>query len=106
MIDKKTLKRIEKIKKQIKKRFPDARCVRMAEGYYIYNKDENVFDEFYIPAAPTVLEAWDRALITKRLIQNFNRTHPLRVEMADFEKKAKRIMERKIRSGRNNETNV
>ena len=97
-MDDEILKKINKIKVKVLKRFPYAKCVRMEDGYYIYNKDENVFDEFFLPAAGTILQAWEYGLQTTKLIQNFNRTHPLKLEMHADEEKLERILNRKSKS--------
>ena len=94
------LKKIEKIKDKIKKRFPNAKCIKYNEGYVIFNIGENIFEEFFLPPAPDVLNAWERALLTNRTIQNFTRTHPLRAESADQNKKLERMIKRKIRADR------
>lgn len=99
-MEKTDLKKIEKIKQKIKKRFPNAKCVKYDEGYVIFNNGESVFEEFLLPAAPDVVSAWERALLTNRTMQNFTRTHPLRAESEDQSKKLERMIKRKIRSDR------
>jgi hypothetical protein len=94
-MDSKINKQIEKIKLKVKKRFPHAKCVNMKDGYYIYNKDENIFEEFFLPPAGSIPQAWEYALKTVRLIQNFNRTHPLKLELNADEEKLERILGRK-----------
>tara|TARA_R110002012_G_scaffold135850_1_gene289839 strand:- start:147 stop:467 length:321 start_codon:yes stop_codon:yes gene_type:complete len=88
-------KEIEKIQTRVKKQFPDAKCIRMSEGYFIYNKDENIFDEFFLPPANSIYEAWQYALRTVKTIQNFNRTHPLKLQLNADEEKLERILNRK-----------
>ena len=97
-MEKSDVKKIQKIKDKIKKRFP--KCVKYDEGYIIFNNGENIFEEFFLPAAPSVVSAWERALLTNRTIQNFTRTHPLRAESADQNKKLERMIKRKIRADR------
>lgn len=91
----KAKKEIDKIQSKVTKRYPKAKCVKMSEGYFIYNEDENIFDEFFLPPAETVLQAWQYALRTVKTIQNFNRTHPLKLELNADEEKLERILNRK-----------
>lgn len=60
---------------------------------------KDVLAELCIPPQPTPLKAWEMAQLSAKTTQNFNRTHPLRLEGYDAEDKIARIEGRKLRKG-------
>lgn len=80
-------KEIEKERKKVIKKLPNAKLASDEYGlYYISNDGEDIGEEYFLPHSPDILQAWKNALLTIRTTQQFNRTHPLRVEMDDFDK--------------------
>ena len=95
---KKRVLKTETLIKKTRKRFPDARIVRDEYGlYYIMDMhDEDIFELFMIPHQETERLAWEMGQLTARTDQNFNRTHPLKVDLAveDSERRTNRLRKR------------
>jgi hypothetical protein len=91
--------KLETLQKKVKKRFPNAKLVKDEYGlYYIMNDGENIYDEFFMPNVSTEREAWEQGWTVTRTVQNFNRTHPLKVGVFEDEKKISRMINRKMKS--------
>ena len=90
---------MNKFKKRVLKQFPDAYVESSADGLRIINNDEYLAKEFYMPATTCEDKAWEYAALACKLTQNFNRAHPLRMDLSDVENKLARINRRK-RNGR------
>jgi len=90
---------MNKFKKRVLKQFPNAHIESSANGLRIINNDEYLAKEFYMPDTDCEDKAWEYASVACRLTQNFNRAHPLRMDLSDVENKLARINRRK-RNGR------
>ena len=84
-----------KEQKKVLKRYPNARLTVDDNGNYIVvNGDTFLAEEYYMPETQDVETAWKYAAIACRVTQNFNRTHPSRMDMSDIESKVMRINKR------------
>ncbi len=90
---------MNKFKKRVLKQFPNAYVESSVNGLRIINNDEYLAKEFYMPDTVCEDKAWEYASMACRLTQNFNRAHPLRMDLSDVENKLARINRRK-RNGR------
>ena len=94
----------ETLQKKTFKRFPNAKAVTDEYGkWYIMDMEgEDTFEEFFIPHQDTERQAWEQGHATARTIQNFNRSHPLKVTLKmageGDELKTSRIIERKLKN--------
>jgi hypothetical protein len=52
---------------------------------------------YQLPVSTPVL-AWEIALVACRVMQNINRTHPLKVSLSDSEGKFERVRLRKLKN--------
>jgi hypothetical protein len=84
--------------KKVLRQFPKAKaiwdendCVKIAIN------DWCPVDDFFMPETDSVEQAWQYAAIALKTTQNFNRTHPDRMSLQDFEEKSVRILQRKRR---------
>ena len=98
--DKKTL---EKYRKKVHTQFPKAFLSSKQGKYTIVQEQEDltvkdILAELCICPQDTPIQAWEMAQISAKTTQNFNRTHPLRLEAMDAEDKIARIEGRKLRS--------
>jgi len=93
--------KIDKNKKRVLKEYPDAYIDTMAGGIRVMNGDDFIAEEFYMPITTNVDTAWKYAALACKTAQNFNRTHPMRMELSEFESKYNRINNRKRRGRRN-----
>ena len=81
--------KLETVKKRVNKYYPVAKAYKELGAYYIGIPDSmddtiiNLFDEYFIPAVDTEEEAWNKALLCCKTTQNFNRTHPDRIDEID-----------------------
>lgn len=97
-------KLIEKYRKKVLTQFPNA-FLSSRNGKYtiVQEKDDlslkDILSELCIPPQETPVLAWEMAQVSAKTTQNFNRTHPLRLEGYDAEDKIARIEGRKIRNG-------
>jgi len=90
---------MSKFKKRVLKQFPNAYIEASANGLRIINNDQYLAKEFYMPDTTDEDKAWEYASMACKLTQNFNRAHPLRMDLSDVENKLARINRRK-RNGR------
>ena len=89
---------MEKDRKRVLKDHPHAYMSRENDGSYIVLDGEYaVAEEFYLPPALSEAEAWGHAALACKTTQNFNRTHPLRMDLKNIEAKMQRIEKRKQR---------
>ena len=103
-LDKKAeLKLIDKYRKKVHSQYPKA-FLSSVGGKYTIVQEKDDFDivdvlaELCICAQDTPLKAWEMAQVTAKTTQNFNRTHPLRLEGMDAAEKMARIEERKAKN--------
>lgn len=98
------------LQKQTGKRFPNCKAVQDEYGlWYIMDKSgEDTFEEFFLPHQNTEREAWEVGKLTAQMIQNFNRTHPLKDNGSAMDKIAKkeRISRRKNNSHMNDSSTL
>ena len=97
-----------KSQKKVLKKYPNAKVYTALNGYFIgYESSEgnviNLLAEFFLPNANTKEDAWESALISVKAEQNFNRTHPLKVDMYSGLDKQERIEKRKLKAKINKE---
>jgi len=91
---------MSKFKKKVLKRYPNAYVEHSGHGARIVANDEFIAREYYMPETRCEETAWEYAAIACRVTQNFNRTHPMRMDLSDIESKLNRINNRKIRGRR------
>lgn len=89
-----------KSQQKILKKYPTAKVYTASNGYFIGYETEdgnlvNILSELLLPNQSTKEQAWDSALLSVKTSQNFNRTHPLRVDMYSELDKQARIEKRK-----------
>lgn len=89
-------------KNQVLKRFPNAKLSSDDNGYRIVVvNDISLTEEYFLPDTIDDDQAWEYAAIACKVTQNFNRTHPNRIDHTSLEEKIGRIENRK-RKGKNN----
>jgi len=91
---------MDKFQKKVLKQFPNAYVESSTEGIRIINNDEFIAKEFYMPITHCEDDAWEYAAMACKLTQNFNRAHPLRMDLTDIESKLARINRRKKKGRR------
>ena len=90
-----------KAEKKVLKQYPDAKIVASNEGLRIMSGDTFIAAEFYFPATNDEDKAWEYAAMACRTTQQFNRTHPLKVEIDFGGEEAKNMrIERRKRNGK------
>jgi len=87
-----------KFQKQVLKKYPNARLEYEMDECFIVNGDIMLSEEYLMPTTTDPDKAWEYAAIACRTTQNFNRTHPLRVDDREVEARVQRILNRKKRS--------
>jgi len=92
-------KLIEKYKKKVHSEYPGAYLSSAGAYYTILQENElevkDILSELCFPPQHCPLKAWELATLISKTTQNFNRTHPLRSEGSDIEKKILRIEARR-----------
>jgi len=96
-------KLLDKYRKKVHTQFPKAFLSSVQGKYTIVQEQEDfslkdVLAELCICPQDTPLLAWEMAQVSAKTTQNFNRTHPLRLEAMDAEDKIARIEGRKLRN--------
>ena len=86
-----------KHQRKVLKRYPNAVPVHSMNGVQIHSGDIFIAKEFYMPDTGCEDQAWEYAAIACRTAQNFNRTHPMKMDLTDIEDKLNRINRRKNR---------
>jgi hypothetical protein len=88
-----------KIQQKVLKKIPNAKIYSATNGYFIgFESDEgiiNLLADLLLPNQESKEKAWECALLAVKTSQNFNRTHPLRVDMYSELDKQDRIEKRK-----------
>jgi len=84
-----------KAEKKVLKQYPDAKIVASNEGLRIMSGDTFIAAEFYFPATNDEDKAWEYAAMACRTTQQFNRTHPSRMDLSAIESKINRINRRR-----------
>lgn len=80
---------MDKIIKQVLKKQPSAKLLSDENGFlYIDVNGINLSEQHLLPPTTDSLQAWKYADISLKMTQNFNRTHPMRVDgYSTFDKK-------------------
>ncbi len=89
-----------RIIKKVLGQYPNAKEVPFTDGIRIMSGDMYIAEDFYMPSTNDIDKAWEYAAIACKTRQNFNRTHPLRMDLTDIESKLNRINNRKNRGRR------
>lgn len=87
-----------KFKKRVLDKCPNAKLTTDLFGNFIVVVEDNVIAEEYLfPETKDPDKAWEYALLALKTTQNFNRTHPLKLDLSsdDIEAKLNRIHMRK-----------
>jgi hypothetical protein len=93
---------MNKFKKKVLSKLPKAYIERDFDGsLYIMHDEEPIVAEYFYPETADEETAWRYAAEALKITQNFNRTHPDRMDLADFESKSNRITNRTTRGKRN-----
>lgn len=87
--------KITRDQKRVLKDFPNARLTSDDNGNLIVmSGDVFLAEEYFLPETQDADVAWKYAALSCRTTQNFNRTHPDRLDMVDIESKIMRINKR------------
>lgn len=96
-----------KIQQKVLKKIPNAKLYSATNGYFIgFESDEgiiNLLADMLLPNQESKEKAWECALLSVKTSQNFNRTHPLRVDMYSELDKQERMEKRKNKGKINSE---
>ena len=93
---------MNKAQRRVLKRFPDAKLSVDDNGYRIVVANNvSLTEGYFLPDTTDDDQAWEYAAIAAKVTQNFNRTHPDRIDSTSIEDKIGRIENRK-RKGRVN----
>ena len=87
----------ERIKKRVLRDYPNAYLDHDGDGYKIMAGDIFIAKDYYLPETHDVDKAWEYAALACKTTQNFNRTHPSRMDLSAIEGKLNRISKRKNR---------
>ena len=96
-------KLIEKYKKKVHKQYPGAYLASMSNGYYTIMQEQDdltqrdVLAELCFAPQKDLIKTWELAQLTAKTTQNFNRTHPLRIEGMNMEDKIARVEARRLK---------
>ena len=96
---------IRKYQKKVYSIYPKAFVKRIGRNFTIVQEQDDlsikdILAEMLILPQPTQVKAWEMAQISAKTTQNFNRTHPQRMDVSSHdEKKMSRIESRKNRGG-------
>lgn len=94
------MKELEKVMKKVLKKAPTAKMFADDDkNLYIDVNGINLSEEHLLPPTKDPLKAWEMADLSIKMTQNFNRTHPMRVDMYGQLEKKKRINRRRKRDG-------
>tara|TARA_Y100000593_G_scaffold94802_1_gene196215 strand:- start:297 stop:596 length:300 start_codon:yes stop_codon:yes gene_type:complete len=92
--------RRERNKKKVLKQYPNAFAEQNSNGIRIMSGDIFIAEEYFMPETSCEHTAWEYAAMSCKLTQNFNRTHPDRMDLSQIEGKLNRINKRKRRGRR------
>ena len=87
----------ERIKKRVLKDFPNAIVDHDIDGCKIMSGDIFIAEDYYLPSTFDEDKAWEYAALACKTTQNFNRSHPERMDLSNVESKLNRINKRKRR---------
>lgn len=89
-----------RIKKRVLKDYPNAYVDHDINGYKIMSGDMFIAEDYYLPNTHDLDKAWEYAALACKTTQNFNRSHPDRMDLSNVENKLNRINKRKRRGRR------
>ncbi len=82
--------------KRVLKEYPTAKCTVDDENNFIIIVNDYILcQEYYLPPAIDAVMAWSNAALACKTTQNFNRTHPNRMDLTNIEEKLMRMENRK-----------
>jgi len=87
----------ERIKKRVLKDHPEAYVDHDGNGYKIKVGDKYIAEDYFLPDTHDLDKAWEYAALACKTTQNFNRSHPDRMDLSEKEGKYYRINKRKRR---------
>ena len=90
----------ERIKKRVLRDYPNAYADHDGDGYKIMSGDIFIAKDYYLPETHDLDKAWEYAALACKTTQNFNRSHPDRMDLSEKEGKYYRINKRKRRGKR------
>ena len=90
----------ERIKTRVLRDYPNAYADHDGDGYKIMSGDIFIAKEYYLPETHDLDKAWEYAALACKTTQNFNRSHPDRMDLSNVESKLNRINKRKRRGRR------
>jgi hypothetical protein len=90
----------ERIKKRVLRDYPNAYVDHDADGFKIMSNDIFIAKDYYLPDTHDLDKAWEYAALACKTTQNFNRSHPMRMDLSNVESKLNRINKRKRRGRR------
>ena len=91
---------MDKNRKKVLKQYPNAYVDHGQDGIRVMSNDVFIAEEYFMPNTSNEDIAWEYAAIACKTTQNFNRTHPSRMDLKSIESKLDRINKRKRRSRR------
>jgi len=89
-----------RIKKRVLRDHPKAYVDHDGTGYKIMAGNKFIAEDYYLPATDSLDTAWEYAALACKTTQNFNRSHPMRMDLSTVESKLNRIDNRKRRGRR------
>lgn len=90
----------EKIMNRVLKKAPNAKLLADDNmNLYIDVNGVNLSEEHLLPPTKDPQKAWEMADLSIKMTQNFNRTHPMRVDMYGDSDKKSRINRRRKKEG-------
>ena len=90
-----------RLKKKVLRQYPNVKPVQSTDGIQIHAGDIFIAKEYYMPSTRCIDTAWEYAAIACKTTQNFNRTHPMKMDLSNKEGKYNRINRRKSRGRKN-----
>jgi hypothetical protein len=87
----------ERLKKRVLRDYPNAYVDHDVNGYKIMAGDVFIAKDYYLPDTHDLDKAWEYAALACKTTQNFNRSHPMRMDLSNLENKINRINKRKKR---------
>jgi len=87
----------ERIKKRVLRDHPKAYVDHDSNGFKIMTGDKVIAEDYFLPNTYDLDTAWEYAALACKTTQNFNRSHPMRMDLSNVEGKLNRINKRKNR---------
>ena len=95
-MDKIQTRKFKSFQRKVRKRYPKAKIQMNNDGLFYISSGVGtvVGEEVFIPPQTKVFDAWYWASRSCQIEQNFNRTHPMKHDMAIDEKRFDRVSRR------------